>query len=229
MGASHHLHIMDALPETNINTWKCMVGILVSFGDSLFSSIFKASVSFRECTCILLLQPMCFAQRWGYVESYDPLMQRYLVSVVLQLQQGDVGACCVMSISKVAVSWFDVRCFPLSFLEKHRFMQNSGKVKYVKLATACTWSCQGYYTRLQCNCHGSITGRCFEVLFQLFQDLHQARQFDCTSCRTQRFWTQIWLFSDLSHWQSFTRIKYMWTTRICWIYWIHSWGSGWAF
>ena len=24
-----------------------------------------------------------------------------------------------------------------------------------------------------------------EVLFQLFQDLQQARQFDCTSCRTQ--------------------------------------------
>ena len=36
-------------------------------------------------------QPLCFAQRWGYVESYDPQMQRFLVSVVLQLQQGDVG------------------------------------------------------------------------------------------------------------------------------------------
>ena len=39
----------------------------------------------------------------------------------------------------------------------------------------------GYHTRQQWNCHGSI----IEVLFQLFQDLQQARQFDCTSCRTQ--------------------------------------------
>ena len=30
------IHIMDTLPETNINTWKWMVGILVSFGDSRF-------------------------------------------------------------------------------------------------------------------------------------------------------------------------------------------------
>ena len=105
---------------------------------------------------------------------------------------------------------------------------------------AWTLGCRGQFERPQCYCHGStIAGPCFELsdIVSIVKICKRRDNLIVPRAELRNFehrfsWFRLVTLIEFHKDQSVFGCRvhtYMGTIRICWIYWIHSSGSGWAF